>query len=241
MEQTILSNIELYFTDKQNIQSNNLVITGDDAHHIVKVMRHKKGDEIYITNGFGHIYLVKISEIMRNELTAWIIRPFYYENILKNIIVCMPVLRNQDRLEFAIEKCVELGITNIMIFEGKRSVAKGIKLARWQKLALAAMKQSIRCYLPNIEELQSLSELNKFNGKKIIFEQTSENSFINFLLKETVQSTQRYYLIFGPEGGLVEEEINILKDKEYFHLTTNRLRAETAIISAVSVLVTSLK
>ena len=80
MEQITLSNIELYSTDRKNVQDNHLKIDGDDVHHISKVMRHKKYDEIYVTDGNGSIYLVNISEIGKDEIEAAIIKTFNFKN-----------------------------------------------------------------------------------------------------------------------------------------------------------------
>ena len=236
MEQTILSNIELYFTPRENVKSNYLKIVGDDVHHIAKVMRHKKGDQIHVTCGKGEIYLIKIAEVSRTVIEGWIIRTYVFENKYKNINICIPLLKNSDRFEFAIEKCAELGIPNIYIYEAKRSIPKGIKIARWQNQAIAAMKQSLGSHLPYLTELDSLKYLNDLRGKKIIFEQNAARNFIDYLHEENALKGDNYYLVFGPEGGLTEEEINTIKNKEIFRLTQNRLRSETAIITTVSLI-----
>lgn len=241
MEQTILSNIELYFTPRENVKTNYLKIVGDDVHHISKVMRHKKGDEIYVTCGKGEIYLVKIAEITRPVIEGWIIRTFVFENKFKNINICIPLLKNSDRFEFAIEKCAEMGISNIYIYEATRSVPKGIKISRWQNQAIAAMKQSIGSHLPYLTELESLKYLNDLRGKKIIFEQNAIKSFVDYLGEENALKNENYYLIFGPEGGLTEEEINSINGMEMMQLTQNRLRTETAIITAAALISTLLK
>ncbi|MFC2134279.1 RsmE family RNA methyltransferase [Bacteroidota bacterium] len=240
MEQITLSNIELYSTDRKNVQDNHLKIDGDDVHHISKVMRHKKDDEIYVTDGNGSIYLVNISEIGKDEIEAAIIKTFNFKNNFQNITVCIPILKSHERLEYALEKCTELGITNYFIYEAKRSTPKGIKLKRWEKLVLAAMKQSLRSYLPSIKELKSLSLLNDLPGIKIVFDQNSGNSFVEFIKEMKSIENENIYLVFGPEGGLSEEELNSIDEKEFYRLTNNRLRSETAIAAAVAVLTTSL-
>lgn len=239
MEPITLSNIELYSTDPGNLQGNHLTIKGDDVHHISKVMRHQINDEIYITDGNGKIYLVKISGIVKDEIKAVIIKTFYFKNDFQNITVCLPILKNHDRLEFAIEKCTELGITNFFIYEAKRSTPKGMKIKRWEKLVLAAMKQSLRSYLPSVKKLESLSLLNNMPGIKVVFDQESDNLFVDFIKELNSIEKENLYLVFGPEGGLTEEELNSIDEKNICRLTMNRLRSETAIVAAVSILAAS--
>ena len=240
MEQIILSNIELYSTKNKNIQSDHLTIDGDDVHHIAKVMRHKESDEIYVTDGDGNIYLIKISEILKNEIKGKILKTYRYTNELKNVTICLPLLKNHDRLEYALEKCTELGITNFIIYEAKRSTPKGMKIKRWEKLVHAAMKQSLQSFLPTISELNSFESLNELPGIKVMFEQNSDKSFVDFIIELESFQNENLILIFGPEGGLTEEEINSIDEKVICRLTMNRLRSETAITTAVSILSASL-
>ncbi len=225
-----LSNIELYYSAQ--ITNNNLIIVeDDDFKHIVKVMRHALGDEIYITDGLGKIYRSKILEIKKNSLTAAIEETINHDNKFLNIIFCIPKLKSNDRFEFALEKCVELGITNFIIFDSERTIAKGNKIERWNKILISAMKQSLRSYLPNISLRNSVEEIKNLQGEKIIFEQNSAETFLRF--KNDL--SKKYYFVFGPEGGLSENELNLFEENEKYNLSSNRLRSETAVIKCASI------
>ena len=154
-----LSGVELYYCSSEEIKGNNISIADDDHKHIVKVMRHSAGDEIYVTNGAGKIFLTDIKEIGKNSLTTSIKKVFEYQNKMRNIFFCIPKLRYRDRLEFALEKCTELGITNFIIFDSERSIHKSDKKERWEKIVLSAMKQSLRSYLPEIRIINSLKDV----------------------------------------------------------------------------------
>ncbi len=193
-----LSGVELYYCPSEKIKGNDIGISDEDYKHIVKVMRHSVGDEIYITNGIGKIFLTEIKEIGKNSLTATVKKVFDYENKMNNIFFCIPKLRYSDRFEFALEKCTELGITNFIIFDSERSIHKSDKKERWEKIVLSAMKQSLRSYLPDITVINSLKDIYKLEGNKIIPEQNSEKKISGL----KINPGEKYYFIFGPEGGI---------------------------------------
>ncbi len=224
-----LSGVELYHSLSENIKGNIISICGDDFKHIVKVMRHSVGDEIYVTNGQGEIFLFIIIEIKKDCLTASVKKILKYENEFSNISFCIPKLKNSDRFEFALEKCTELGITNFIVFDSERVIHKSNKKERWQKIVLSAMKQSLRSYLPNIDIVNSINEIYNLKGRKILLEQNSELKISSFKNRD-----EKIYFIFGPEGGFAEAEMNLFNEK--YRLAENRLRTETAIIKCASLI-----
>ncbi len=226
-----LSNIELYYSSRKEISDETISLTGNEFKHAVKVMRSKIGDAIYITNGAGLIFKTEILSIKKDKLSAKIIETIKTENKFVNIFFCIPKLKNPDRFKFAIEKCVELGVTNFIIFESKRTVAKGMNIIRWEKIALAAMKQSLRAYLPKIKLAKNLSDIAELNGEKIIFEQNAERKF-----QFDLEVDKKYYFIFGPEGGLTVDELKLFDTDLIYSLSDHRLRSETAIVKAASLI-----
>jgi 16S rRNA (uracil1498-N3)-methyltransferase len=237
-----LSDIELYYspygivrtTSKPNAINgeDEIIIDGEDFAHAARVMRHKAGDTLFVTDGKGNIYESVIKIIGKDSLTAGPVNTFRYENTKNNLFFCIPKLKNPDRFEFALEKCVEFGITNFVIYESNRTVPRGDKLIRWNKILISAMKQSLRSYLPALKTVSSLKEIFTFDGEKIGFEQKAEN---NQGWLKTLPSTD-YYFVFGPEGGLDNEELGLFNPANLYNIAENRLRSETAIIKAASLL-----
>jgi 16S rRNA (uracil1498-N3)-methyltransferase len=227
-----LSDIELYYSSIL-INDDKIILEGEECYHIIKVMRHKINDEIYITDGKGSIHKANIQILEQKRITCRIIFTIRYENKFLNITFCVPRLKSTDRFEFALEKCVELGITNFIVFDSQRTVAKGEKIERWEKILLAAMKQSLRAWLPKVSYAKSLNEIMKLEGEKILFDQNAEQPFNSILNSQF--STLNCYLIFGPEGGFTNGELKI-ENCELVRLTENRLRSETAIITAAVIL-----
>lgn len=227
-----LSNIELFYSLPENISGNEIMLSGDEFHHAVKVMRHHSGDEIYVTNGEGKIFNGDIIEILKDSLIITVKKEFAYKNKFANVVFCLPKLKSPERFEFALEKCTELGITNFVIFESERTVSKSSKIERWQKIVLSAMKQSLQSFLPVISIVGSIKEIKSFEGKKIVFEQDTKNIFS--CLPENKED--KYYLLFGPEGGLSPKELSLFNEDELYKLAVNRLRSETAIVKCASLI-----
>ena len=225
-----LSDIELYYTSPEFVESEKVTLNGEEFHHAVNVMRNSAGDLIHITDGEGTIYRCKIVQITKNYLSAVIKEKLIYENQAANIRFCIPQLKNPDRLKFAFEKCVELGITNFVIFSSKHTISKKIQSDKFQKTILAAMKQSLRAFLPKLSSA-SFDEIIKSPNNKIIFDQNANAVFDgNINIKEPT------YFLFGPEGGFDKAEINNVNIGWRFNLSANRLRSETAIIKCASLI-----
>jgi len=225
-----LSNIELYYTSPEFIKNEMITLQGEEFHHAVNVMRNSVGDSLHITDGDGNIYKTEIAKIAKDNLVLVIKERLTFENRTSNIWFCIPVLKNPDRLKFAFEKCVELGVTNFVLFSSKHTISKKLNPDKFQKTFLSAMKQSLRAFLPKIISA-NLNEIIEFPGHKILFEQNSKNIFDgNFDRGNPV------YLLFGPEGGLDKSEIDLFRSEKVYSLSTNRLRSETAIIKCASLL-----
>ncbi|MFO7448318.1 MAG: RsmE family RNA methyltransferase [Ignavibacteriaceae bacterium] len=227
-----LSNIELYYTAPEFIKGDYAIISADDFSHITRVMRHTINDEIYLTDGKGKIFFSRIDEIKKDYLSVKILNSYSYPNTLANIYFCIPKIKSADRFEFALEKCVELGITKFIIYESRRSFKKGDKEGRWKKILVSAMKQSLLSYLPEISTVSSIDEIIKYPGTKIILDQNADNPLTSF----KPDNNHSYYFIFGPEGGLTLEELEMVESNNRYKLTSNRLRTETAIITCAAVI-----
>ena len=236
MQPAFLSDVELYFSE--NVKGNTLEVSGEEFHHIKDVMRHKIGDEIYVTDGKGVIYKTEIERFDKKSLSVRIISTTSYPNKFSTITFCIPRLRSADRFEFALEKCVELGITNFIVFDSQRTVAKGEKLDRWQKILTAAMKQSLRAWLPTVKYCKSVNEIIELDGKKFFFDQNAEQTLSSILNSEF--SISNCLFLFGPEGGLSVEELRNANGELRIKLTDNRLRSETAIVTAASIIAINL-
>lgn len=227
-----LSDIELYYSDQ--LTDRHISITGDEANHINRVMRHHIGDELYVTDGKGFVYTGKIYSTTKYQVDIEIISKSFRENILRNVFFCLPKLKSQERLEYALEKCIELGISNFIFFQTERTIKSSIKLTRLEKISLSAMKQSLHTYKPVLSENNSIDVLLNSEADIIVLEQKSDANLTDLVLNKDTN----YYFLFGPEGGFSTNELNKLKAKQTYTLNTNRLRTETAAVCCASILQT---
>lgn len=232
LDSDFLSNIELYYTEPENVNSEELLIYGEEHSHITRVMRHSINDELYVTNGKGNIYQTIIIDITKEFVRSKIQSVINYNNPFENYVFCIPKLKSADRFEFALEKCVELGITNFVIYDAQRSISKGNKPDRWNKILLSSMKQSLRSFLPEISMVSSLQQIINSDGIKIVFEQNVKNNLCDL----STDKQNKYFFIFGPEGGLGQKELSLVREEDIYNITPNRLRSETAIVTAAACL-----
>jgi 16S rRNA (uracil1498-N3)-methyltransferase len=131
-----------------------------------------------------------------------------------------------------LEKSIELGFTDFVVFNSERTIGKKINQKRLEKISLAAMKQSLHPYFPKIAIIESLVKLNTNNCKIILFDQSSSNKISDF----NIVKNQNYYFLFGPEGSFSENEIKHINPDVILNLGKNRLRSETAIIKCASII-----
>lgn len=225
-----LSEVELYYSTNVDDQKKQIILDSDEFKHIVKVMRHREGDLIYITDGIGKIYKSNISKILKGSVVIKIKDFIEQPNLLRNITFCIPILKNPDRLRFAIEKCVELGVTEFILFTSKRTIGKAKSNERLNRILLSAMKQSLRAYLPKIR-IMKLDEIMKLDGNKILFDQNTKRKFSG-----EIDKNRSVYFIFGPEGGFEKEELKFFSEDNFFSLSDSRLRSETAVVVCASLL-----
>jgi 16S rRNA (uracil1498-N3)-methyltransferase len=227
-----LSDKELYFTSLVSKDEKYFILTDDEFHHSAKVMRNKIGDRLFATNGNGKIFEGKIISISKDELTADINNLIKYKNELEQFTFCIPNLKNPERFKFAIEKCVELGITNFIFYHADHSINKKFNKDRIEKIVLASMKQSLRAYLPKIKILLLLKDLPGNYMNMYLFDQFGKKELNELMFDKN----QNHLFVFGPEGGFSENEFILLKNSTRIKLAENRLRSETAIVKAASLL-----
>lgn len=219
--------MNLFYAPTTDISGNSITLKGQESKHAAKALRLKIGDEIYITDGCGHLYSCEVANISKSDLTASVLNKKFEEKKSPWINLIVGVLRKKDRLEFAIEKAVELGVDKLILFKGDHSEKHNVREDRLVNTAISAMKQSLRVYLPEIIYSKSLNEgLKSIEdiGSLVVADETSD--------KESDLNSEKstYTLIVGPEGGFSENERNLLSEKQAtaYSLGEKRLRTETA-------------
>ena len=221
--------MNLFYSDPSHISDTKLVLEQDEARHAIRALRHKTGDSISVTDGKGSLYEAIIVDINQQEVTAEIrnIKTFYPADT--QLTLAIGLIKKRDRLEFAVEKCTELGINNIVIYQGDHSEKTGIRTERIDSIILRAMKQSLRFFLPKAALKNSLSDVilaQKFT--RIIAADETKDSSEN----QNLNQNGHHLLVVGPEGGFSENERKLLDTHNVDKITLGRyrLRTETAAI-----------
>jgi 16S rRNA (uracil1498-N3)-methyltransferase len=243
--------LQRYFIPNEQVHGDRLVILGEDVHHIVRVMRMNTGDRLLCCNEDGQTALCVIEEISNDFVRCRVIEWIHADVELPVRAHVASGLLKGDKFELVVQKGTELGAFSFIPLKTVRSVVKWVdkkgdkKIERWQKIAKEAAEQSHRTHVPAIfppVSLQQLIDWSRDVDYKIIAyeeeaKQGERKQFANIL--KQLQPNQSIVAVFGPEGGLAEQEVAMLKENGFIScsLGPRILRAETAplyFLSAVS-------
>jgi 16S rRNA (uracil1498-N3)-methyltransferase len=219
-------------------------LDADESAHAIKVLRLVPGDEIYITNGKGNLFECRITQCKKTELIADIIKTLQIKRNQPDIHLAIAATKNSDRMEWLVEKVTEMGITTITPLICKHSERKVLKTERLHKMAVSAIKQSRQCWLPVVNELTTyenfINEVTQNAATKLIAHCKKNN--LPFISQFVLQQTVPYIACIGPEGDFDQTEIELALKSGFkeISLGTNRLRTETAGLTAVCALQTLL-
>lgn len=206
-----------------------------ESQHIVRVLRKREGDILWITNGKGYLFQSEITVAHDKRckvkvLTATEQKP--HRNYYLQLVIAPT--KNMDRLEWFAEKATEIGVDEIVPIICEHSERKVLKIDRLEKVIIAAMKQSAQYTLPVLREPVGFAAwVNQpFEGQRFIAhcEETERQSF-----KKEIEPGQKVQVFIGPEGDFSTKEIALALQKGIKPVTfgTNRLRTETAGVVAV--------
>lgn len=235
-----------FFVEEENIKDNIILLYGDDAGHIYRVLRSKIGEILTVCDGTGNDYEAEIIEITDNQVRLEI-KSATFTNSEPNVkITLFQGLPKGDKMELIIQKCVELGVYSIVPVNTERCIVKldknkeKKKIDRWQKISESAAKQSGRGIVPKIEEIISFSEALKkaseFSMSMIPYELELYRGLKEFLDDYKAKGGKTLGIFIGPEGGFSVDEIEKAINVGVFPVTLGKriLRTETAGMSAVS-------
>ena len=230
--------MEYYYTPKQYISSGSLTIVDDEAKHLARVLRKQSGEEIFVTDGEGNLYKCLISSISKQLIECTIKENSRLVNELElEINLYQSLIKNPDRLEFSIEKSVELGVNSIHTVITENTINKTTdKTERWQSIALSAMKQSQRCLLPKVFQPVSFNDAvtGASSDLKLIADEKDIQGRIQFKDIPTVLNSIDIFI--GPEGGFspAEAEFAVSNGFKILSLGKRKYRSETSAILVLS-------
>jgi len=206
----------------------------DESKHAVRVLRLAPGDAVTLVDGRGTCYTAAVAEANPKRCTLRITaeeviapRPTYTH-------VAVAPTKNLDRMEWLIEKAVEVGVERLTFLRCARSERRELKLERLEKIAISALKQSGQAWLPQLDELTNFEDFMQ--------EIDPATTFIAHLeagertaLAQVIAAAPRCCVLIGPEGDFTPAEIDLALGRGVRPVTlgASRLRTETAALAAV--------
>ncbi len=225
--------MQLFYNPEINSETKEFFFDKEESKHIIKVMRKKSDDILFVTNGLGYLFKTSITLASDSKCTVKIVSFEKSEKPNYSLHLAVAPTKMNDRYEWFLEKATEIGISEITPILCDHSERKFIKTDRFEKILQSAMKQSLHNYLPKLNEPIAFKDFikNKYEGQLFIAhcEETDKKS-----LKNTLKPATAVTILIGPEGDFSDKEIKLALENNYIPVTLGhtRLRTETAAVVA---------
>lgn len=225
--------MQLFYNPNIVSQSKEILFDKEESKHISKVLRKHSGDHLQITNGKGELFTCELTLSTTNKCIAKIIQTESKEKRPYTIHLAVAPTKMNDRYEWFLEKATEIGIDKITPIICDHSERTSIKEERFERVLIAAMKQSLQFHKPTLNSVQTFKEFIDTNTTSQRFiahcEETQKASF-----KSLIQPNKDIVILIGPEGDFSPKEIELALENDFLPVTlgSTRLRTETAAIVA---------
>lgn len=214
------------------------ILPESDSAHCCRVLRMKEGDEVYVVDGKGKRFRCVIVEAHHKRTGVEIVSveelPCHWKG---NITLALAPTKNVDRIEWLLEKVVEIGINRVTLLKSDRGERKVIKTERLEKVMVSAMKQSLKGVLPRLDEMTPFKEFVKSipAGTQKFFGYC-DPSCPRKEFSQAYEAGKDVVIMIGPEGDFSPEEVRLAKESGFDPVTfgESRLRTETAALYGVT-------
>ncbi|WP_303317843.1 16S rRNA (uracil(1498)-N(3))-methyltransferase [Flavivirga abyssicola] len=225
--------MQLFYNPEITDSTTQFSFPKEESKHIVKVLRKHVGDILHITNGHGWLFTAEVTIPNTNKCIATIVSKSQQLKRDYRLHLAVAPTKMNDRYEWFLEKATEIGIDSITPIFCDHSERKVIKPERFERILQSAMKQSLNCYLPILNDAMPFKTFIKQDFKGDLFiahcEETDKKS-----LKQELRPKRDITILIGPEGDFSIKEIEQALQKNFSPVTLgdSRLRTETAAIVA---------
>lgn len=238
------------FVDQSVKIDDTFMVEGEDARHLLQVLRMRQGEQLRVSTHEGDNYLCQIESADKGQVTLRVLEEVASTELGKRIYLFQAIPKG-DRMETVIEKAVELGVYEIIPVEMKYCVVKlddkkkASRLKRYQSIAEAAAKQSKRSSIPKIHDFMTYAEA-------VAYARQCDACIVPYECAEGMEATKRVLtqmadaasisIIIGPEGGFADEEIEAVReDMNVISLGSRILRTDTAAITTMSMVMLAIE
>ena len=241
--------------------SENVEIKGKDANHLANSLRAKKGDKIIAVDKFGNTATLELTDFDSEKIYAKCISEIKPAENVRKYITLADCLPKQNKFDTIVEKATELGVDRLEPLISDRTIARPgnfrakTKLERWQRVAKEAAEQCARDTLPEIGNIQELTdwlkeiaptlgkfENGKFNGQGALllfcYEKETEDNLAEILNQyKNFDGDKNIIVLIGPEGGFSDREVREIKNCGGVSVSLGKtvLKTDTAAISALAI------
>lgn len=218
----------------QNIENQIAYFSAEESHHAVKVLRLSLGSMVKFIDGNGGRYEGELIFVSKSQMQVKILSSFFDSKTRNyHLHVAIAPTKNMERIEWFLEKAVELGIDEITFLICERSERRVLKMDRLQKIMESAVKQSLQSFMPKMNSLISFTTFLKsanLLGTNRFIAHCYPTDFEKISLNSLKSDNGNYIFLIGPEGDFSIEEIEKAKQHQFVDLDLgeNRLRTETA-------------
>jgi len=222
-----------YYYQEHLPEFGSFLLETEEAFHAVKTRRRKVGDHIHLTNGQGSVAEVRLLQADARKCAVEIVSLVVEKPFVPLFRLAVSPLKQEARFEWLIEKAVEMGVSDIIPLQCERTEKMHLKFPRLERLMIAAMKQSLKAYLPKLHPVTSFKSLSQSFDKQHYLAHCldTEKTFIS-----PAKILNNATLLIGPEGDFSESEIELALKAgvQAISLGDARLRTETAALVALS-------
>lgn len=239
--------MQQFFAEPSRIREGQAILEGADVNHMKNVLRMRQGEEVKISDGEGKVYRCRVGAYEDGRAVLDILEELETDTELPSEIWLFQGLPKGDKMDWIVQKAVELGVYRIVPFRASRSVVKldekkaGKKCGRWQTVAKGAAEQSGRGLIPEVGQVQDFREALRTAGSldRILIPYELERGMAETVkVIEDIAPGQSVGIFIGPEGGFEKEEIELAVQHGAVPVSLGKriLRTETAGLTALSIL-----
>ena len=233
-----------FWVEREDVGVDQLVLRGDEAHHLYRVRRQQIGDVIEVVDGDGLFFRVRLTELGRSAVVGDIVERYEERGERSVQLFLAPALLKGQRFDGIVEKAKEVGVAAIWPMWSERGIARNKsegKIDRWQRLARAATKQCARSRCPQIVAPEAFARVveNLLQACDVVFMGTLSEPLVSLDVHVNGEMAKTVGLLVGPEGGFAPGEIAHAQELgvRCFSWGSSTLRADTASIVLASLLI----
>lgn len=237
-----------FFVSPEKFTETSVVLTGDQAHQILRVLRLQVGDEFVVLDNVGWEYVVQITAVSSKQLIADILQKQAAQGEPSVDITLYMGMMKRDKFEWVLQKCTEIGVTRFVPVITQRSLVQDTKMKdnkfeRWQKIIIEAAEQSRRGKIPELCAPLKLAEAFAQLDADLALIPWEEAEGVDVRAVLVGKRPSSIALFIGPEGGFAAEEIELAQQHNIQPITLGKriLRAETAAMVAAALVIYELE